>query len=82
MKLKIRNKELEFKKLVCLMLYYGFAQYLPKSNTYGNVGGVIRYALCKHIFKKCGKHVNIERKAFFRVRGTGTLIQGSEGQAH
>ena len=28
-------------------------------------GGVIRYALCKHIFKKCGKHVNIERKAFF-----------------
>ena len=39
MKLKIRNKELEFKKLVCLMLYYGFAQYLPKSNTYGNVGG-------------------------------------------
>ena len=65
MKLKIRNKELEFKKLVCLMLYYGFAQYLPKSNTYGNVGGVIRYALCKHIFKKCGKHVNIERKAFF-----------------
>ena len=27
--------------------------------------GVIRYALCKHLFKKCGKHVNIERKAFF-----------------
>ena len=65
MKLKIRNKELEFKKLVYLMLYYGFAQYLPKSNTYGNMGGVIRYALCKHIFKKCGKHVNIERKAHF-----------------
>ena len=65
MKLKIRNKELELKKLVCLVLYYGFAQYLPKSNTYGNMGGVIRYALCKQIFKKCGKHVNIERKAFF-----------------
>ena len=28
------------------------------------VGG-IRYCLCKHIFKKCGKHVNIERKAHF-----------------
>ena len=27
--------------------------------------GVIRYALCKQIFKKCGKHVNIERKAWF-----------------
>ena len=65
MKLKIRNKELQFKKLVCLALYYGFAQYLPKSNTYGNLGGVIRYSLCKQIFKKCGKHVNIERKAWF-----------------
>ena len=46
------------------MLYYGFARYLPKSNTYGNLGG-IRYALYKHIFKKCDKCVNIERKAFF-----------------
>lgn len=63
--MKIHNKEIKLKQLVCLVLYYGFAQYLPKSNTYGNVGGVIRYALCKHIFKKCGKHVNIERKAFF-----------------
>ena len=43
MKLKIRNKELEFKKLVYLMLYYGFAQYLPKSNTYGNVGGSVTF---------------------------------------
>ena len=63
--MKIHNKEIKLKQLVCLVLYYGFAQYLPKSNTYGNVGGIIRYALCKHIFKKCGKHVNIERKAFF-----------------
>ena len=63
--MKIHNKEIKLEQLVCLVLYYGFAQYLPKSNTYVNVGGVIRYALCKHIFKKCGKHVNIERKAFF-----------------
>lgn len=63
--MKIHNKEIGLKQLVCLVLYYGFAQYLPKSNTYGNLGGVIRYTLCKHIFKKCGKHVNIERKAFF-----------------
>ena len=48
-----------------MALYYGFARYLPKSNTYGNLGGKFRYALCKHIFKKCGKHVNIERKAWF-----------------
>lgn len=63
--MKIHNKEIKLRQFVCLALYYGFAQYLPKSNTYGNLGGVIRYALCKHIFKKCGKHVNIERKAFF-----------------
>ena len=48
-----------------MALYYGFARYRPKSNTYGNLGGKFRYALCKHIFKKCGKHVNIERKAWF-----------------
>ena len=29
------------------------------------LGGVVRYQLCRYIFKKCGKHVNIERKAFF-----------------
>ena len=48
-----------------MALYYGFARYRPKSNTCGNLGGKFRYALCKHIFKKCGKHVNIERQAFF-----------------
>lgn len=63
--MKIHNKEIRLKQLVCLVLYYGFAQYLLKSNTSGNLGGAIRYALCKHIFKKCGKCVNIERKAFF-----------------
>ena len=37
----------------------------PKIKHLWQYGGVIRYALCKHIFKKCGKHVNIERKAWF-----------------
>ena len=63
--MKIHNKEIKLRQLVCLALYYGFARYLPKSNTCGNLGGKFRYALCKHIFKKCGKHVNIERKAWF-----------------
>ena len=61
----IHGKTIKITQIVCLALYYGFAQYLPKSNTYGNIGRVIRYALCKHIFKKCGKHVNIERRAHF-----------------
>lgn len=63
--MKLKGKEFKVKKLVCLLLYYCFAQYLPKSNTFGNIGGNVRYFLCKRIFKKCGKHVNIERKAHF-----------------
>lgn len=46
-------------------MYYGLAQYLPKSGTYGNVGEGNSFFLCKRIFRKCGKHVNIERKANF-----------------
>lgn len=61
----IHGKTIKIGQIICLALYYGFAQFLPKSNTFFNVGGGIRFFLCKHIFKKCGKHVNIERKAFF-----------------
>ena len=46
--------------------YYTMA--LPNTSqnqTLMAIWGVIRYALCKHIFRKCGKHVNIERKAWF-----------------
>ena len=28
-------------------------------------GGVIRRFLCVHIFKKSGKYINVERKAWF-----------------
>lgn len=65
MRIKINNRDIEIKKIICLALYYGCAQYLPKSHTFGNIGGAVRSWLCKHIFKKCGKCVNIERKAFF-----------------
>lgn len=63
--MKIHGKEMTLMQTICLGVYYGLAQYLPKSGTYGNIGGVIRYFLCKRIFRKCGKHVNIERKANF-----------------
>lgn len=59
------GRKIKIKQVACLALYYGFAQYLPKSGRFGNVGGIIRGFLCKRIFKKCGSHVNIERKAFF-----------------
>lgn len=63
--MKITGKNVKLKQLFCLVVYYGVAQYLPKSGSYGNVGGVIRRFLCKQIFRKCGKGVNVERKAFF-----------------
>lgn len=61
------------KKTIFLILYYGFARHLPSSSN--RIGGAcwksIRYFICKHIFKQCGKNVNIERKAWF---GTGRNI--------
>lgn len=57
------------KRLFCLALYYGFAQYLPDS--YGpikpiaNASNSIRVFLVKRIFKKCGKIRTINQKAYF-----------------
>lgn len=72
MKIKLKNREIEVTKLICLVLYYGFAQHLPKSHTFFNIGGKIRYQLCKHIFKYIGKNVNIETGAWF---GMGNEIE-------
>ena len=65
--MKIRGKQITILQLLCLMGYYGFARFLPGSYSrfLGGVNRSIRYALCKHIFKKCGKNVNIERLANF-----------------
>ena len=53
-------------------LYYHFAIYLPQSNKMFGVGKWVRYHLCKRIFKKCGKNVNIEKYAKF---GSGEHIE-------
>ncbi len=53
-------------RLVCLFLYYGFAQYLPSSYLRGcALFGKVRLALCKPLFGYCGKNVRIEPRAFF-----------------
>ena len=67
MKIKLKNKEITLMQLVCLALYYGIARWLPESGKFlwGIVGKSVSYQLCRRIFKKCGKYVNIERKAFF-----------------
>ena len=71
--MQLHGKTIRLSQLFCLALYYGFAQYLPASYTLGGkVGKRIRYMLCKHIFKKCGKNVNVERRANF---GAGTEIE-------
>lgn len=61
-------------KLVCLVSYYCFARFLPTSYTpiVGKPSKWIRYQLCRNIFAKCGKNVNVERGAFF---GSGSLIE-------
>ena len=63
---------MSLKTNIWLVLYYGFAQWLPGSNT--RLGGLfcskkIRYACCRHIFKSIGKDVNIERRAWFGCGG-------------
>lgn len=65
--MRIYNKDISLIKVLYIVLYYGFARYLPKSHTFFNIGGIIRYSICKRIFKRCGKHVNIERNAFFAL---------------
>lgn len=58
------------KKYFFLIFYYAFARYLPASHSryIGKPSKYIRYIVCKNIFLKCGKNVNVERLAYF---GTG-----------
>jgi len=53
-------------RLICLVLYYGFAQYLPSSYLrQGAIWGKVRSVICKPLFGYCGKNVRIEPRAFF-----------------
>lgn len=58
----------------CLILYYGFATYLPDSYApvVGKISNKIRVFLVKRIFKKCGKISTINRNAYF---GNGAEIE-------
>lgn len=74
MKFLIGNRSFSLKQIVCLILYYSFAQYLPCS--YSRFGGCmsqkIRRYLCMRIFKYSGRDINVERKANF---GSGLDIE-------
>ena len=65
--MRIHGHQFTITQLCCLFMYYSFANYLPATNKCFNIGGLLRAALCKKIFRKCGKHVNIERGATFGV---------------
>lgn len=68
----INGKKLSITKVLCLVIYYSIAYYLPESRNFFRIGGRIRGLLCRHIFLRCGKNVNIERKAWF---GSGSKIE-------
>ncbi|MFM2291118.1 MAG: Maltose O-acetyltransferase [Bacteroidota bacterium] len=51
---------------IYLLLYYGVAQYLPKSTRpMGRISMRIRRFLCKRIFAGCGDKLVIENHAYF-----------------
>lgn len=72
--MKLKGVEFSIKKFVCLLLYYGVAQYLPDSysNYVGKYSNAFRVFLCKRIFKKCGSIRTINRKVSF---GSGRRIE-------
>lgn len=67
-------------KFFYLAIYYGFARWLPNSHKghLGRWGGGIRRMCAYHLFKKCGKDINIERGAWFG-KGAGIEIGDKSG---
>ena len=49
-----------------LIIYYGFARYLPKSNwpLFGKFSQRVRYQCAKHLFAQCNAYVNLEQGAY------------------
>lgn len=74
MKFLIGDRTFTIKQIICLFLYYSFAQYLPCSYSRfgGSISQKIRRFLCIRIFKCAGRNINVERKANF---GSGLDIQ-------
>jgi len=53
--------------LIAAVLYFAFARYLPVSYSRLSLGlsKPFRALLCRYMFRKCGKNVNVERGAWF-----------------
>ncbi len=64
-----------------LIIYYGFAQHLPKSTkpVFGKLAKKIRFACAVHLFAECkGKDINIEQGAYFG-NGKNFHVLGNAG---
>lgn len=60
-------------RLFALVLYYGFAQYLPTQPVPGwRLAYALRQVLVRHIFDHCGKGIIVKRGAYF---GSGSGIR-------
>lgn len=72
-----------------LIIYYGFARHLPKSNrpVLGKFGGWMRSKCAEHLFAECKGYVNLEQGAYigngknFYVFGDGCGI-GKDFASH
>ena len=74
MKIKVGSRFFSITQVVCLAVYYSFAQFLPCSYSPfgGKIAQKVRRYLCVRIFKYSGRKINVERKANF---GSGLDIQ-------
>ncbi len=65
---------------IALILYYGVGYYLPDSYfpVVGGVANAFRIMLCRRIFRRCGKVLTINRKAYFG-NGSGVEIGDNSG---
>lgn len=68
--------KLTLEKIFFLAFYYCFARYLPLSyHPGGRIAKRLRGWCARHLFKSCGRDVNIERGVFF---GDGSAIEMGE----
>ncbi|QXV67019.1 acyltransferase [Mucilaginibacter sp. 21P] len=65
--MKIKGREIEASRFLCIIIYYAILKHLPASTTpvVGKLAKKLRYSCCRRIFKECGKNVNIEHGAVF-----------------
>ncbi len=74
MKLIVRIRQIGFKRLCMIVLYYGCFRYLPRSSfpLLGPPSNMLRSWCCRGLFRKCGRNLTVERLAFF---GSGLNVE-------